>query len=338
MTRRWYLAKDGKSDGPYEQSEVVRRFAAGEFTPAQLVCAEGDTNWQPISNEPELFGPTVAPQVVEIPSPPPWVVARIGTPNQNKNDALGWALIYAPTCAGMLTAFVATRSIQFAIWAVAIAACACFTNIDSKRWGLRSELYTAAMLLAWIFAYPTYCYARAKRGAPARWPAAFVAMLLFGVGPMLGSARQDIPPGETHFSRYAMKQSATTDLVCRVLPEYFCWPAMKAEMEMASHFDHALSPAFAAGSVAEGDIPTANQPFVPPIAAEAGLTLLEARRQVHTWRFDSMDDECVGQGKPPHAFKYGGATFATNRLVATADGCVSSLSFESDTWMHFCCP
>ncbi|HLF56130.1 MAG TPA: TIGR00266 family protein [Thermoanaerobaculia bacterium] len=50
----WYVAMDGKQEGPYPQSEVIARIRAGRIDRRAHVFAAGMPNWVPVASVPEL--------------------------------------------------------------------------------------------------------------------------------------------------------------------------------------------------------------------------------------------------------------------------------------------
>ncbi|THB74777.1 MAG: TIGR00266 family protein [Desulfobulbaceae bacterium] len=62
--KNWYVAVDGKQQGPYNHDQISQGLASGHYTQATLVWTEGYQNWVPISQAPELHQQSV-------PQPPP---------------------------------------------------------------------------------------------------------------------------------------------------------------------------------------------------------------------------------------------------------------------------
>lgn len=54
----WYYAKNGRQLGPVDHAGLVRRIAAGEVAPTDLVWRDGMADWTPAGQIPEL---SVAP-------------------------------------------------------------------------------------------------------------------------------------------------------------------------------------------------------------------------------------------------------------------------------------
>ena len=52
---RWYVARDGKTQGPYPTEQLQQQVASGLLRPGDLVCAEGNREWKPASTIPGLF-------------------------------------------------------------------------------------------------------------------------------------------------------------------------------------------------------------------------------------------------------------------------------------------
>ncbi|HEB50950.1 MAG TPA: TIGR00266 family protein [Desulfobulbus sp.] len=50
----WYVAVDGKSQGPFSTPQIVSGLATGQYTPATLVWRDGFADWQPIGEVKEL--------------------------------------------------------------------------------------------------------------------------------------------------------------------------------------------------------------------------------------------------------------------------------------------
>jgi len=52
--RAWYVAKDGRPDGPYESTHLAQAIARGDVKPDSLVWATGMASWTPASRVAEL--------------------------------------------------------------------------------------------------------------------------------------------------------------------------------------------------------------------------------------------------------------------------------------------
>jgi uncharacterized protein (TIGR00266 family) len=60
----WYVAVDGKQEGPFATDEVVRRIRAGQIPRSAHVFAQGLAQWEPVSSRGEFaaaFGAAAAP-------------------------------------------------------------------------------------------------------------------------------------------------------------------------------------------------------------------------------------------------------------------------------------
>lgn len=83
---------------------------------------------------------------------------------------------------------------------------------------------------------------------------------------------------------------------------------------------------------------------VTPEQQAAGAQALQAlRAKIHRSRSDRYsDDHCAGEGKPVHAYRYGGGTFSENESLASSDGCVpydkDAMAVAGNAQNHFCCP
>ncbi|MGW5654200.1 SPFH domain-containing protein [Streptomyces humi] len=63
---RWFLAVDGRQQGPYDESALAGQVAAGDLTRTTLVWRSGQAAWQPADQVPEL-----APLLADVPPPLP---------------------------------------------------------------------------------------------------------------------------------------------------------------------------------------------------------------------------------------------------------------------------
>ena len=59
----YYIAKDGKQVGIFEEEDVRQQIAAGNFDAADLCWREGMENWQPIESVLNLAAATAAPSL-----------------------------------------------------------------------------------------------------------------------------------------------------------------------------------------------------------------------------------------------------------------------------------
>lgn len=81
-------------------------------------------------------------------------------------------------------------------------------------------------------------------------------------------------------------------------------------------------------------------------SAQAGALeqrMKELRAKIHrNPTYQTEDDHCAGEGKPGHAYRYGGGTFSENESLASSDGCVPfddhSMGSLGNAQNHFCCP
>ena len=64
----YFIAKEGKQTGPFEDSEVLRQVAAGAVGPNDLCWREGMANWEPISGV--LGGVSPKPSAPPLLAPP----------------------------------------------------------------------------------------------------------------------------------------------------------------------------------------------------------------------------------------------------------------------------
>ena len=68
---RWWLAINGKSEGPFSSEEIGRRLRSGRVTASTPACAEGLTEWKPIASWPALANAIPAANSSIGPPPPP---------------------------------------------------------------------------------------------------------------------------------------------------------------------------------------------------------------------------------------------------------------------------
>src|SRR5438552_65468 len=100
MSEQWYFAKDGNTHGPFPLEQLRSMAGSGQLAPTDHVLKAGTTNWLPVAQVPELFGPPAAPPLppgsegMEAPRPLPFpvqpppgpgqmVIAPKGQPRQN---------------------------------------------------------------------------------------------------------------------------------------------------------------------------------------------------------------------------------------------------------------
>lgn len=78
--KSWWLAINGKSEGPFSTEEIGSRLRSGRVTASTPACAEGLTEWKPIASWPALANavPAANLSVGPPPAPPPFPNA---TPN-----------------------------------------------------------------------------------------------------------------------------------------------------------------------------------------------------------------------------------------------------------------
>jgi hypothetical protein len=68
---RWYIAPQGQVAGPFSLDELRQEAAAGKLTPADVVCPEGATQWQPAASVANLFASAPVIPVGKPVAPPP---------------------------------------------------------------------------------------------------------------------------------------------------------------------------------------------------------------------------------------------------------------------------
>jgi len=67
----WYFAKDEKKFGPMGLADLQHRIATGEVEATDLVWGQGDADWRPAGEVPELFpSPNAGPGAPPPPPPP----------------------------------------------------------------------------------------------------------------------------------------------------------------------------------------------------------------------------------------------------------------------------
>lgn len=67
--RRWWLAVDGRVDGPHPTDHVSSALQSGRLTSASLVCPQGSMQWKPLIAWPALA--QLADSISVRPAPPP---------------------------------------------------------------------------------------------------------------------------------------------------------------------------------------------------------------------------------------------------------------------------
>ena len=77
--------------------------------------------------------------------------------------------------------------------------------------------------------------------------------------------------------------------------------------------------------------------------AKQAQTLQTLRAKIHrSHTYQAGDDHCAAEGKPGHAYRYGGGTYSENESLAYSDGCVpydkDSVAVAGNAQNHFCCP
>lgn len=66
--QRWWLAVDGRPDGPFTTGYVSTALQAGRLSAMSLVCPQGDAEWKPLAAWPGLA--KLADSVAAVPPPP----------------------------------------------------------------------------------------------------------------------------------------------------------------------------------------------------------------------------------------------------------------------------
>lgn len=74
--KQWYVAVNGQQQGPFDQNFVTQNLSSGQYPPSTLVWSQGFSDWQPISQVPELQRPVVAANAAP-PSPPGQIAHEI---------------------------------------------------------------------------------------------------------------------------------------------------------------------------------------------------------------------------------------------------------------------
>ena len=67
---RWWLAVNGKAEGPFTRDEITLRLRSGQIAASTPACAEGMTEWKPIASWPVLA--TIVPPANSSIGPPPF--------------------------------------------------------------------------------------------------------------------------------------------------------------------------------------------------------------------------------------------------------------------------
>ncbi len=95
MERQWYYVVGGKEKaGPVSESELKQRIQTGQVQPADLVWAEGMSNWQAASQIPSLTGggPSMAaPAAAQSPMQRPYGAAANVGGDVVPEGLLGWS-------------------------------------------------------------------------------------------------------------------------------------------------------------------------------------------------------------------------------------------------------
>jgi hypothetical protein len=78
--RSWYIASDGRQEGPFPETEIRAFIAAGRVTAETLVWSEGMTAWQRAGEIPGLFPaaaspPPLTPRPAPLPGSAQWAAA-----------------------------------------------------------------------------------------------------------------------------------------------------------------------------------------------------------------------------------------------------------------------
>lgn len=71
--------------------------------------------------------------------------------------------------------------------------------------------------------------------------------------------------------------------------------------------------------------------------AQQAANMVALRQKVSRDRADTFDADCTGQGKPSRGYRYKGATFDENAVIARADGCVPKEDYVGFKGF-VCCP
>lgn len=71
---RWWLAVNGKAEGPFTMEEISLRLRSGQIAASTPACAEGMTEWKPIASWPDLATtiPRANSPIGPPPAPPPF--------------------------------------------------------------------------------------------------------------------------------------------------------------------------------------------------------------------------------------------------------------------------
>lgn len=83
-TSRWWLALDGRPDGPRTTAYVTAALQSGTISLTTPICAEGGNQWQPLGTRPEFAASAQAPSV----GPPPLPPEIAGTTSRPGNNRL----------------------------------------------------------------------------------------------------------------------------------------------------------------------------------------------------------------------------------------------------------
>jgi len=149
----WYFAKDGRQLGPVDHDGLVRRIAAGEIAPTDLVWRDGMTDWTPAGNVPELSATFAETAVVEV---PPAAVSGTGPASPYAPPAEQWS---PPKTAAVAIPNYLWQSIVvtiFCCWPLGIPAIVHAARVDGLK--ARGDLAAAreasanAKMWCWISA------------------------------------------------------------------------------------------------------------------------------------------------------------------------------------------
>lgn len=80
-TSRWWLALDGRPDGPRTTAYVTAALQSGAITLITPICAEGGNLWQPLGAHPEFVALSQVPSVGPPPLPPGLAAAASNAAN-----------------------------------------------------------------------------------------------------------------------------------------------------------------------------------------------------------------------------------------------------------------
>ena len=211
MSSRWWLAKVGRPEGPFDEADLVRRVIAGEIAASQSICADGQANWHRIADEPRfaryfdsgshsvlagISGPEMPSAedatVTSVLPPTPFarVPAVVAPPISKKTardsaDVLGLILANLPIFAGVLMIALHSHRANLMILGAVLVLTALFVVIDTRTWKLQWWKQLLIALIP-IVGLPMYLDTRTKCGAPSRlMNGMFGLVFMFFVAPML---------------------------------------------------------------------------------------------------------------------------------------------------------